>query len=245
MPRLHFAQHHLNALNRRSEPLVHPRRHSNNEKSLIREQRQIKIPLNPSTLRAIRRGRPKPLSLHHREIIKPVNDDVRALTQSYEMIVTEPETTTTKSNKEEIAELPIKEKEPETTTLSKKSSELYPSFQYDTNDDYLSSEDYKEEPKINQIIPHHNSMPAASDAVYNSYTRFNPGQFKENSPEWQATMLHYLMDMRNNGHHIQEVSVDEVCNINQPSKYVYLMSLVENRCITVEIYLKCVYDFNS
>ena len=139
------------------------------------------------------------------------------------MIVTEPETTTTKSNKEEIAELPIKEKEPETTTLSKKSSELYPSFQYDTNDDYLSSEDYKEEPKINQIIPHHNSMPAASDAVYNSYTRFNPGQFKENSPEWQATMLHYLMDMRNNGHHIQEVSVDEVCNINQPSKDVYLI----------------------
>ena len=77
-------------------------------------------------------------------------------------------------------------------------------------------------------------MPAASDAVYNSYTRFNPGQFKENSPEWQATMLHYLMDMRNNGHHIQEVSVDEVCNINKPSKDVYLMLLLR---YTLNVYM--------
>ena len=177
---------------------------------MIREQRQIKIPLNPSTLRAIRRGRPKPLSLHHREIIKPVNDDVRALTKSYEMIVTEPETTTTKSNAVDIVQPFIEEKQPETTTLRKKSSEPYPSYQYDTNDDYVDREDGKDEPKINQLIPRHNSMSAASDTVYNSYTRFNPGQFKENSPEWQATMLHYLMDMRNNGHHIQEVSVDEV-----------------------------------
>ena len=202
----------MTALNRRSEPHVHSRRHLNNEKSLIREQRQIKIPLNPSTLRAIRRGRPKPLPLYHRahhDLIKPVHD-VGEPNKSYEMIVTEPETTTTKSNAVDIVEPFIEEKLPETTTLSKKSSEIYPSYQYDTNDDYLDREEGKDEPKINQFIPRHNSMPAASDTVYNSYTRFNPGQFKENSPEWQATMLHYLMDMRNNGHHIQEVSVDEV-----------------------------------
>ena len=132
------------------------------------------------------------------------------------MIVTEPETTTTKSNTVDIVDPFIEEKLPETTTLSKKSSELYPSYQYDTNDDYLDREDGKDQnqssyhPKINQIIPRHNSMQAASDTFYNSYTRFNPGQFKENSPERQATMLQYLMDMRNNGHHIQEVSVDEV-----------------------------------
>merc|ERR1719189_1615135 len=164
VPRLHFAQHHLTALNRRSEPHAHYRRHLNNEKSLIREQRQIKIPLNPSTLRAIRRGRPKPLPLYHREIIKPVHD-VREPNKSYEMIVTEPETTTTKSNTVDIVEPFIEEKLPETTTLSKKSSELYPSYQYDTNDDYLDREDGKESikgirnqsginqsGKINQII---------------------------------------------------------------------------------------------
>ena len=199
----------MSALNRRSEPQVHSRIHLNNEKSLRREQRQIKIPLNPSTLRAIRRGRPKPLPLYHREIIKPVHV-AREPNKSYEMIVTEPETTTTKSNAVDIVQPFIEEKQPETTTLRKKSSEPYPSYQYDTNDDYVDREDGKDEPKINQLIPRHNSMSAASDTVYNSYTRFNPGQFKENSPEWQATMLHYLMDMRNNGHHIQEVSVDEV-----------------------------------
>ena len=218
----------MTALNRRSEPHVHSRRHLNNEKSLIREQRQIKIPLNPSTLRAIRRGRPKPLPLYHREIIKPVHN-VGEPNKSYEMIVTEPETTTTKSNTVDIVDPFIEEKLPETTTLSKKSSELYQSYLYDTNDDYLDSEDGKDQnqssnhPKINQIIPRHNSMQAASDTVYNSYTRFNPGQFKENSPEWQATMLHYLMDMRNNGHHIQEVSVDEVTQF-----YAYLIYLLEN-----------------
>ena len=212
----------MNALNRRSEPHVNSRRHLNNEKSLIREQRQIKIPLNPSTLRAIRRGRPKPLPLHHKEIITPVHD-VGEPNKSYETIVTEPETTTTKSDAVDIVQPFIEEKLPETTTLRKKSSELYPSYQYDTNYDYLDREDAKDEPKINQLIPRHKSMPAAPDTVYNSYTRFNPGQFKENSPEWQAAMLHYLMDMRNNGHHIQEVSVDEVTQfINQPSENAYL-----------------------
>ena len=46
--------------------------------------------------------------------------------------------------------------------------------------------------------------------MYNSYHKFNPGQFEENSPEWQMAMLQYLMDMKENGHNVQEVSVDKV-----------------------------------
>jgi hypothetical protein len=51
--------------------------------------------------------------------------------------------------------------------------------------------------------------PLGPKKVYNSYSQFNPGQFQENSPEWQMAMLHYLIDMKMNGHKIQEVSVDE------------------------------------
>ena len=46
--------------------------------------------------------------------------------------------------------------------------------------------------------------------IYNSYHKFNPGQFEENSPEWQMAMLQYLLDMKDNGHNVQEVTVDKV-----------------------------------
>ena len=46
--------------------------------------------------------------------------------------------------------------------------------------------------------------------MYNSYHKFNPGQFEENSAEWQMAMLQYLLDMKNNGHNVQEVSFDKV-----------------------------------
>ena len=46
--------------------------------------------------------------------------------------------------------------------------------------------------------------------VYNSYQKFNPGKYSENSPEWQMAMLHYLIDMKKHGHDVQEVSVDKV-----------------------------------
>ena len=46
--------------------------------------------------------------------------------------------------------------------------------------------------------------------VYNSYHKFNPGKYAENSPEWQMAMLHYLLDMKKHGHDVQEVSVDKV-----------------------------------
>ena len=57
------------------------------------------------------------------------------------------------------------------------------------------------------------SLATRQDAnIYNSYHKFNPGQYEENSPEWQMAMLQYLLDMKNNGHNVQEISVDKVRN---------------------------------
>ena len=46
--------------------------------------------------------------------------------------------------------------------------------------------------------------------AYNSYKQFNPGQYEEGSTDWQMSMLHYLLDMKNHGHKIQEVTADKV-----------------------------------
>ena len=59
-----------------------------------------------------------------------------------------------------------------------------------------------------QLFPARSLLPG--NKVYNSYQQFNPGQFQENSPEWQMAMLHYLIDMKDHGHKIQEVSVNKV-----------------------------------
>ena len=53
--------------------------------------------------------------------------------------------------------------------------------------------------------------------LYNSYRKFNPDQYRENSPEWQMAIRQYLLDMRKNGHHVNEVTVDKVTkNENTP-----------------------------
>ena len=46
--------------------------------------------------------------------------------------------------------------------------------------------------------------------LYDSYRKFNPDQYAENSPEWQKAIHQYLLDMRKNGHYIQEVNIDKV-----------------------------------
>ena len=46
--------------------------------------------------------------------------------------------------------------------------------------------------------------------LYDSYRKFNPDQYLENSPEWQKAIYQYLLDMRKNGHYIQEVNIDKV-----------------------------------
>ena len=65
---------------------------------------------------------------------------------------------------------------------------------------------------------HKNVMPHAMDErmlpderkAYNSYKQFNPGQYEEGSPEWQMAMIRYLLDMKNHGHKIHEVTLDKV-----------------------------------
>ena len=46
--------------------------------------------------------------------------------------------------------------------------------------------------------------------LYDSYRKFNPDHYVENSPEWQKAIYQYLLDMRKNGHYIQEVDIDKV-----------------------------------
>ena len=57
------------------------------------------------------------------------------------------------------------------------------------------------------------SPDSSGKQMYNSFRKFNPGQYEENSPEWQVAMLQYLLDMKNHGHKVQEVSVDKVITI--------------------------------
>ena len=45
---------------------------------------------------------------------------------------------------------------------------------------------------------------------YNSYRKYNPDQFLENSAEWQMAMIRYLLDMKNNGYDVKEVKMDKV-----------------------------------
>ena len=45
---------------------------------------------------------------------------------------------------------------------------------------------------------------------YDSYRKFNPDQYVENSPKWQKSIYQYILDMRKNGHYIQEVNINKV-----------------------------------
>ena len=100
---------------------------------------------------------------------------------------------------------------PETTTLSKKSSELHQAMPL-LNPQTAANPVERDESAIirGDKVASPEFFPLGTNKVYNSYSTFNPGQFKENSPEWQMAMLRYLMDMKMNGHKIQEVSMDEV-----------------------------------
>lgn len=43
-----------------------------------------------------------------------------------------------------------------------------------------------------------------------SYSKFNPGQFEEDSADWHLAMLQFLLDMKEKGHHIKEVVSNKV-----------------------------------
>ena len=50
----------------------------------------------------------------------------------------------------------------------------------------------------------------AGETRYNSNSKFNLDQYQENSPEWQLAILRHLVDMKENGHYVQEIIVDKV-----------------------------------
>ena len=46
--------------------------------------------------------------------------------------------------------------------------------------------------------------------IYDSYRKFKPNRFPENSPEWNVAMIQYLLDMKKNGHKIKEIETSKV-----------------------------------
>ena len=81
--------------------------------------------------------------------------------------------------------------------------------------DVLSSNKFKRD-KDHALSPD-----SASKQMYNSFRKFNPGQYEENSPEWQIAMLQYLLDMKKHGHKVQEVSVNKVITITTYDLFCY------------------------
>ena len=62
-------------------------------------------------------------------------------------------------------------------------------------------------------VPENGKNQQPNGKLYNSYKQFNPGRFKEDTPEWQMAMLQYLLDMKNHGHKIKEVTANKVSAI--------------------------------
>lgn len=46
--------------------------------------------------------------------------------------------------------------------------------------------------------------------IYDSYRKFQPNKFPENSPQWNMAMIQYLLDMKKNGHKIKEIETTKV-----------------------------------
>ena len=49
-----------------------------------------------------------------------------------------------------------------------------------------------------------------SAGIYDSFRKFDPSRFVENSPEWNMAMIKYLIDMKNHGHKIKEIETTKV-----------------------------------
>jgi len=47
-------------------------------------------------------------------------------------------------------------------------------------------------------------------SVYDSFRKFDPTRFAENTPEWNMAMIKYLIDMKNHGHKIKEIETTKV-----------------------------------
>jgi hypothetical protein len=131
-----------------------------------------------------------------------------------------------KSDDEGVIDLSMMKNLPDTARMSKKSSDLFTALEsaYDTSDVNKIEDNNDQEslmnshvflplmwsPDLAPLIRPQKVNSQGQRPNHNSWNTYNPGQFKENSPEWQLAMLHYLIDMKMNGHKIQEVSADEV-----------------------------------
>ena len=80
-----------------------------------------------------------------------------------------------------------------------------------------SSESYKGVPVTSEMKMEDTSKESSNSKsgkngkkYYNSYRKYNPDQYLENSAGWQMAMIRYLLDMKNNGYHVKEVKVDQV-----------------------------------
>ena len=131
-----------------------------------------------------------------------------------------------KSDEEKVIDLSKTDNSPDTASMRKKSSDLFSVLEsaYDTSDiENFEDKNDQESPTISPALQPQTGPLDLTTLIrpqkvssqdqrpnYNSWNTYNPGQFKENSPEWQMAMLQYLIDMKMNGHKIQEVSFDEV-----------------------------------
>ena len=108
--------------------------------------------------------------------------------------------------------VPLAEKENNLTSTTKanriKSPDPFPAVTTVTNFTVLHSQPDEKEFLDEKIISA-KTLPSR-DQMYTSYRKFNPGQFKENSPLWQMALLRYLLDLKRHGHKIKEVSVNKV-----------------------------------
>ena len=71
--------------------------------------------------------------------------------------------------------------------------------------------------------------------TYNSYQKFNPGQYEENSPKWQIAMLQYLMDMKRHGRKIQESFENKVTFKDLKIRSIMYYFIYYNCCILIYI----------
>jgi hypothetical protein len=225
VPRLTFGS---NNGDRGSVPFVnHPNFRHNDHSSQPHQKTATKLSPTANLLSGMRGLRTKPTSIYPSGGFASLHNPDEEANQMGRLEIEEPANDAVeKSDDEEVIDLSMMENLPDTASMSKKSSDLFTALEsaYDTSDVNKIEDINNQESLMNShVFPPLMGSPDLPPLIrpqkvnsqgqrpnYNSWNTYNPGQFKENSPEWQMAMLHYLIDMKMNGHKIQEVSVDEV-----------------------------------
>ena len=70
------------------------------------------------------------------------------------------------------------------------------------------------------------SATAKAGKIYNSYNDFKISKYPKGSPQWQAEVIKYLLDMKAHGHRIKTVETNKVSHFQSKSlKYPTLRTL--------------------